>query len=238
MNIVPKTWAYGVTTVPQRRVTLLPRTLASLRAAGFDCPRLFVDGCDDPSSYSHFGLELTMRYPSLRAYGNWLMALLELYLRSPNADRFAVFQDDFVTYRNLRAYLDWCPYPGELNDRPKGYWNLYTFPENQRLSDGKIGWFFSNQLGKGGVALVFNREATVILLEHQHMITRAQDVNRGWKALDGGVVDSMRKSGWKEYVHDPSLVQHTGMESTISRSRHALAPSFRGEEFNAEEMIP
>src|SRR5579872_2050280 len=29
-------WAYGVTTVPARRDTLLPRTLASLRQAGFE----------------------------------------------------------------------------------------------------------------------------------------------------------------------------------------------------------
>lgn len=236
-TIIPKTWAYGVTTVPQRRVSLLPRTLDSLRKAGFDCPRIFVDGCDDRSLYSQFNKEITLRYPSVRAYGNWFLALLELYLRNPAADRFAIFQDDFVTYRNLRTYLDSCSYPGELNTKPKGYWNLYTFPENQALSQGRSGWYSSDQMGKGGLALIFNREAVTVLLQQQHMIFRVQDPNRGWKSLDGGVVTAMKNEGWTEYVHNPSLVQHTGLTSTIGRAKHALAPSFRGEEFNAEEMI-
>jgi hypothetical protein len=39
-----RTWAYGITTVPSRLTTLLPRTITSLAAAGFDKPHLFVDG--------------------------------------------------------------------------------------------------------------------------------------------------------------------------------------------------
>lgn len=237
MTIILKTWAYGVTTVPQRRATLLTRTLESLKAAGFDRPRLFVDGEADPGSYSRFGLEVTTRYPTIRAFGNWFLSLLELYLRNPTADRFAVFQDDLVTYRNLRRYLDWCPYPGELDTQPKGYLNLYTFPHNQALSQGKKGWYFSDQMGKGAVALVFNREATRLLLASQYMVDRPQDPNRGWRAVDGGIVEAMKLVNWKEYVHNPSLVQHTGAVSTFNKTQHAPAPSFRGEDFNAEELI-
>ena len=40
-------WAYGITTVPSRRENLFERTLQSLAVAGFDNPRLFVDGVDD-----------------------------------------------------------------------------------------------------------------------------------------------------------------------------------------------
>ena len=38
----PLRWVYGVTTVPERRADLLPRTLVSLDRAGFPSPRIFV----------------------------------------------------------------------------------------------------------------------------------------------------------------------------------------------------
>jgi hypothetical protein len=231
----PPKWAYGVTTVPARRDDLLPRTLTSLHAAGFDRPRLFVDGCDDPRSWEReFQLEVTARFPRIRTYGNWVLSLAELYIREPNADRYAVFQDDFVTYRNLREYLTLTQYP------ERGYWNLYTFPSNQKLcpDDGRhVGWYESNQLGRGAVALVFNREAVTTLLRHQHMVDRPQDSSRGWRAVDGGIVDSMRKAGWKELVHNPSLVQHTGYVSAMGNRPHKLANSFRGEDFDARELL-
>lgn len=224
-------WAAGLITVPARKTTHLPRTLESLSKAGFPCVRLFVDGCKDPAEYAQFGLEVTTRYPSMRTAGNWMLALAELYLRDPHAERFAMFQDDFVTYRNLRAYLDRCPYPG------KGYWNLYTFPENQALAKGRRGWYPSNQRGAGAVAIVFNNEATRLLLGHQRMFDRAMNPERGWRFIDGGIVEAMKEAGWREYVHNPSLVQHTGRASTIVRKRFIPAVSFRGEEFNAEELI-
>src|SRR5688572_13834079 len=96
-------WAYGVTTVPKRRRDLLPRTLGSLAAGGFAAPWLFVDGCDElPGWRAEFvapgrAAGVTCRYPLVRAYANWGLALGELWLRDPHADRYAVFQDDFVT---------------------------------------------------------------------------------------------------------------------------------------------
>lgn len=245
-------WATALTTVPKRRTTLLPRTLASLKAAGFgDGLRLFVDGDNDPQSWEReFGLEVTCRFPRVRAYGNWVLALAELYARDAHADRYAVFQDDFTTYRNLRAYLEAAPYP------ERGYWNLYTFPENQRLApadNGKqrVGWYPSNQLGKGALALIFDRNAVVMLLTHHNIVTRIQNGCYGWRKIDGGVVEAARKAGWTEYVHNPSLVQHTGIVSTMDKRAKAdgiehteyrwqpnhLATSFRGESFDALKLL-
>lgn len=222
-------WAYGVTTVPQRRRDLLVRTLGSLRAAGFPEPRLFVDGERDPRSWEdEFNLGVTARWPTIRTYGNWVLSLAELYIREPAAERYAVFQDDFVTYRNLRQYLESCKYP------ENGYWNLYTFPSNQALCPrGHRGWYESNQMGRGAVALVFDRSVVLSLLTHQHMVERPMDAHRGHKAVDGGVVEAFRKMGGKEYVHNPSLVQHTGLVSSMGNKPHKLAESFCGEEFDA-----
>ena len=247
-------WAYGVTTVPERRADLLPSTLASLAAAGFDKPRLFIDGCKpSQSDYESLGLETTYRWPKVRAYGNWILALAELYIREPNMERYAIFQDDLVTYRNLRTYLERTPYPD-----PCGYCNLYTFPSNQLLAP-RVGaggrWYLSNQNGRGAVGLVFSLPAVLTLLTYQgpalsvdelrakvaarHMVERPMDAGRGWRSLDGGVIEAMKKAGWKEWVHNPSLVQHTGKQSMIEASHDGqrLAVSFRGENYDALAML-
>lgn len=233
VDVPPSTmeWAYGVTTVPKRRQRELPVTLESLKAAGFDKPRLFIDGAKDDTEYAEFGLETTCRWPTIRTFGNWVLGLIELYIRQPNADRYAIFQDDFVTYRNLKAYLEQIHYP------EKGYLNLYTFPENQRLAPpNHTGWYEANQRGLGAVALVFNREAVVQLLSNDQIVGRPIDPN-GYKRIDGGFVTAFNSIGWKEYVHNPSLVQHTGLVSSMGNARHKLADSFRGEQFNALELL-
>jgi len=227
-------WAYGITTVPERIDDLFPGTLNSLKNAGFESPHVFVDGGSDLTAYSKFDLEVTLRgSQNVRTAGNWVLSLYELYIRNPTADRYAIFQDDFVTYKNLREYLEKCEFPSH------GYWNLYTFPANQELAPDQesVGWYLSNQYGRGAVALVFSLEGVTKLLTSQHMIMRPQDPRRGWRAVDGGVVTALKKEGWKEYVHNPSLVQHTGDISAMRNKPHKKAESFRGEEFDAMELL-
>ena len=223
-------WAYGVTTVPARRETLLPQTLASLAAAGFDAPRLFVDG--PPGTHDDLGLPTTYRGEQIRPFGNFYLALLELLIREPAADRYTVFQDDLVTYANLRVYLDAC------EDPPRGYWNLYTFPHNLHRCNGHSGWSHSDQLGKGAVGLVFPRDAARTLVTQYRMVEKPEDQRRGWKCIDGCVSDTMKAAGYKEYVHNPSLVQHTGDKSSIGNLKHPKADSFREGAFDARELIP
>lgn len=240
-------WAYGITVVDTvlddqgKRITvertkhLFPRTLKSLAKAGFDKPRLFIDGAKEGRDYEHLGLEITTHYPNLRTAGNWVLSLYELYIRNPEAKRYAIFQDDFVTGLNLRQYLDCCNYPD------KGYWNLYTFPVNQNLCPEKKtyqGWYPSDQFGKGAVALVFNREAVCTLLSQRSLVNRPQDAKRGHKAIDGGIIDAFKDIGWLEYTHNPSLVQHTGLMSSMGNPRHPTADSFQGEDFDFMTLVP
>jgi hypothetical protein len=162
---------------------------------------------------------VTARYPRIRTFGNWILGLAELYIREPTCDRYAMFQDDLVTYKNLRAYLESLPFP------ERAYWNLYTFPSNQKLcpGDGKHeGWYKSNQLGRGAVALIFSREGVKTLLEARaNIIDRPEDAHRGHRAV----------------VHNPSLTQHTGDHSSMGNRPHKKANSFRGETYDAKEMI-
>lgn len=235
-------WQHGLTTVPERRGDLLPRTLASLKAGGFDRPHLFIDGDHDGASWEReFGLKATARSERIRTAGNWMLALYELYYLDPNADRYLITQDDLVCVRNLRAYLEKSPYP------EKGYLNCYSFRANETVIAGKPpGWYPGYYLGSGppgfqkglgAVALVFTREAVMTLLKAEHMVERPQNAHRGWKAVDGGIVTSMNKAGWLEYVHAPSLVQHTGKVSSMQNREHPLAESFPGETFDALELL-
>ena len=227
-------WEYGITTVKSRSKDLFPRTLESLMNAGFDTPRVFVDGCtpsESDSIYKPYNLPLTIR-DNVRTAGNWVLSMYELYIRNPSAERYAIFQDDFVTVRNLRRYLELSPYPSE------GYQNLYTFPSNQSIAPkDHQGWYPANQLGKGAVALVFSNEAVRTLLGQNYLVDRFQSNTRGHKAIDGGIVESMKAKGWKEYVHTPSLTQHTGDVSSMGNSTHLKAISFPGENFNALDWL-
>lgn len=224
-------WSYGITTTPGRPADYLKRTVKSLASAGFDSPRLFVDGEGD---YGTFELPATFRVPKISPWGNWILALWELYLRQPNAKRYALFQDDMVTYRNLRSYLEARRWPG------KGYLNLFTFPPPRQIElPDEIGWHHSNQLGRGAVALVFNLDGVRALLTSQYARNKCGDSTprRAVQSIDGGVFHSMRNAGYCEYVHNPSLVEHIGAVSSIGNQKWECAATFRGEEFNAMELM-
>lgn len=237
-------WAVGVTTINERRHDLLPRTLRSLTDdAGFAVDRLFVDGDNDPRSWEEdFRLPVTCRSPRVRTAAHWILALHELYIRRHDADRFVMAQDDAVFAKDLRAYLERVPWP------ESSYLNLYTFPVNhpgelrrrgiKAPPDGHRGFYESNQLGKGAVCLVFDGPGVVTVLQNRdHILERCKNPTRGHKAIDGGVVDAMRKSGYREMVHMPSLCQHTGTSSSMGNRRHPLATSFPGEGWSALEVL-
>lgn len=239
-------WAYGVITVPERANDLLPQTLRSLAAGGFNQPHVFVDGSQSPLTSIDASTEQTLRWPKIKTFGNWSLGLLELVIRHPEADRYAMFQDDFVTYKNLRQYLEQVPYP------EKGWLNLYTFPSNQEIAPkDKTGFYESreittcspyedgrrSQTHRGAVALVFSKEAVITLFTSRHFAMKPLNVANPWKKIDGCIGTALNQAGWREFVHNPSLVQHTGRHSTMDNAPHPLATSFPGEDFDALELL-
>lgn len=230
----PMTWSYGVTTVLPRKTTTLPRTLTSLAAAGFDDPRLFVDG-GTQADWQGCKYPLTVR-DKINAYANWWLAAQELYVRSPNADRYLIVQDDVVFVRGLRTYLEKTPWPG------RGYLNLYTHPENAESGKTKRGFFRANQKGLGALALVFDKESIKAVLAAEHMVEKfrpkSKEPWRATKAIDGGVVETIRKSGGSEWTHFPSLAQHINEPSTLGHGG-IVSPCFpeEGEKFDARMLL-
>ncbi len=236
-----KKWAVGVTTVIERmRNNLLDTTLVSLERAGFPKPRLFIDGSEGLSEFDVLisTYDVTIRSPKILTAGNWTLAAWELLYRHPDSDLFAIFQDDCIAVRNLRQYIEAINYPSN------GYLNLYTFPKNEKPIKG---FYLSNQLGLGAVGLVFSNKALRVCLGSQHMANRpiAKRIRKGkeqpsprrWKAIDGGIVETIKKAGWKEYVHNPSLIQHTGKQSAMGNRMQPQAGTFPGEEFDALSLL-
>lgn len=234
-------WEYGITTVEERKGKELDKTIVSLKNGGFDKPRLFVDGTYALTMYKQgYNLDVSVRSTKIKTLGNWLMGMLELYIRNPHAHRYAIFQDDIVCCKNLRTYLDKCDYPD------KGYLNLITYPQNEGVkekyfqgvsSDTPVGWYPSNQMGKGAQGLVFNREALLVLLTHRYLFERLQDLEKGWSSIDGAIVSAMKRSNYTEYVHSPSLLRHVGETSTMGNNPQPPDVSFKGEEWDAMEML-
>jgi hypothetical protein len=223
-------WAFGITTIGNRYNTTLPITITSLRSAGFDNPILFID---DPGPYNWkiFNLECVYRSGRIKAFPNWFLAITELVLRFPLADRYALFQDDIITSRNLKLYLEKSEYP------ENGYWNLYTFPQNQELANGRKGWYESLQNGLSACGLVFSREVVLKFWKNTHLIERPRNAARGHKSIDGGVITALQQEGIKEFVHNPSLLQHIGTDSVIGNKKHPQSLSFMGEDFDLQKLL-
>jgi hypothetical protein len=208
-------WSYGITTVPSRAKTLLPATITSLAEAGFGRPVLFVDG----NGSIDINLPV-VTHPNIGQLNNWITALHYLVITT-KADRYALFEDDLVACRQLRQYLDKIP----IN---RTYLNLITHEDNRVETKDIPGWHVSNLLGRGAVGLVFDR-ATALLLTRDEMLTTYPS-NGGSKG-DAAIARSLRSIGYKELVHFPSLVDHTGMESTIGHS-YGKVSAFLGVDYD------
>lgn len=221
-------WSYGITSHALRATSLLPTTMASLKKGGFEDPIVFVD---QSSHLRHWDEKKVCRHKPLGVYGNFVLSLWELYLRNPMADRYALFQDDVLCCRNLRQYLERCP------DPHKGYWNLYLWPCNVKE---KTGWTLSDQWGRGALGLVFNNEAMRLLLSSTYFVNHPLNSHIGHKSADKAVVESFKLAHWREFVHNPGLIQHNSTVSLIPGKKapdHWRSPSFVGEDFDALSLL-
>lgn len=255
---MPLSWACGVTTVPERRETTLPKTLESLKQAGFTVSRLAVDGTQDWTSYQ---AEASFRFPRIGAWGSWITLLLELHLREPNADRYLMVQDDVVFCRNVKTYLE-RTIAHSLRTN-KQWFNLYTFDQNEQVIAGKpTGWHAAaeltgqggngRQVNKGALALVFSNACVEALLSHPSIVGKCRG-SRAKTNIDGSVGGALNQLGWREMIHNPSLVDHIGGDCSIIEKQiekevelkqrahvRGVLPkcqSFRGTEFDCLELL-
>jgi hypothetical protein len=196
----------------------------------------------------------------VHAFGNWWLGLLELYLRNPLADLFAVFQDDILMCRNTREYVEASIGDFTQKNPKPPYFNLFTCKPNEELirrtticatceregASPAAGWYLSNQWGWGGQALVFPRDTMVRMFQSKHLTERPLGMKNGvprpekaWINLDGGVSASVKSFGGVEAVHYPSLVHHVECQSVIgnTRDRRTEQGEWPGEDFDAVSWL-
>jgi hypothetical protein len=210
-----KRWSVGVTTAP-RPTSTLAECLASLSRAGWDNPRLFVDGdADVPDPFQN--LRRTHRAPQLGAWPSFYLALAELLMREPGAHAFLIVQDDVVFasgFDDVRAYLEQVLWPG----RTPGIVSLlcprpYTRPEP--------GWYrFHGDWIWGAQAFAFSPNAAREFLGDSRVIRHRDTHERNPLAdIDWCVGQWASRHRRPIYYPTPSLVQHVGLTSSLWKSR-------------------
>ena len=203
-------WAVGVTTSPRREATL-DTCIESLRRAGWEQPRLFVDAGAQVSAELQSFVE-TWHARRLGAWPNFLLSLSELVLRSPDADAFMMVQDDAYFYDadNLREYMESVLWPAET----PGIVSLYSTDAN----DARFaGWHAdSYRWLNGGLAFIFSADAAIRFLTDSNILSfRKLNPVGGTVNLDLLIGRWAEKERIPIMYPVPSLVQHFGNTTTI-----------------------
>jgi hypothetical protein len=204
-----RAWSVGVTTAP-RAVPTLADCLASLAKAGWDRPRLFIDGdAAIPEAFAH--LPRTDRRPQIGAWPNYYLALGEMLMRDPGADAYMLIQDDAL-FANLdvRAYLERILWPGK---RP-GVVSLFC---SRAYTKPEPGWYeFEGVWIWCALAFVFPREAAQRFLADLDVVLHRWSTTRHNLAeIDWRVGQWAADHGVPVYHPTPSLVQHIGEVSSL-----------------------
>jgi hypothetical protein len=239
---VPNRVTSIVTTCPARLHTLLPETVKAIRAAGFD-PDIYVDGLlsqNDRVAVQSLISDSAKVHDghNIKSFSHWYRSALTMYMQHPWSQWYVVFQDDLTCPKTLLQYILHSKLP------PKAYFNLFTFMENEQIvAESGTGWVEAYktikgaQLGRGAVCLLFRHDALTTLLSQQHMVMRRTDYKRGNSSLDGAIVEAMAQAGYREFIHNPSLVQHTGHVSSMGNKQHEQAKTYPGNEFDLMALL-
>ncbi|MEM8668091.1 MAG: hypothetical protein AAGG48_11275 [Planctomycetota bacterium] len=203
-------WAVGITTSPRRLPTLEP-CVQSVIDAGWKQPVLFIDGEVD-LPHSLLGLDSCRRKHALGAFPNYVLSLLELFMRDPYAEAYVMIQDDaiFVPSTATRDYLEQVLWPF---DGPC-IASLYC---SKKYNQTNAGWhLFPDNWIWGAVAFAFSNEAVRLILQSPELqLHRKQPGRDGLSKIDVVLGRIARSNSIPLIFPSPSLVQHIGAVSTI-----------------------
>jgi glycosyltransferase involved in cell wall biosynthesis len=200
------TWAVGILTAPRNPPTLFA-TIESLQKAGFPKLHVFAEpGAVLPAPTSELTVvQHQQRKGPLRNFAIACQSLLNTY---PNADCYAVFEDDVSAAIGLRSWCDMEFWPGD-----HAIISLYT---SRVFCDSRPGWQTLN-LGRyrtfGALALVFRKNELVDFLSDPQV---GRFIVSGKVGADGVVGEWALKRCIGIAYHSPSLVQHEGKTSSLA----------------------
>lgn len=185
-------------TTCKRKEPTVNESLQSVADAGFDRP-LVVEDLD-----------------KMGAWNTFRRALATLISHRPQADAYLMLQDDIRVSANCRSYVQKALWPSGSDT---GACSLYC---SGMYEHGDDGWNRHTTDTFGALAICFTP------LSARLFIAGTSPSRRGEAQVDLRVGRWCRLAGMSYWIHYPSLVEHTGMTSTISglpmmRSRRAKA---------------
>ena len=224
-------FAVGVLTAPRDEATL-PGTLRSLTEAGFDRLHVFAE----PNSPVATGAEcVVIRRPNTVAprlaqitpqpdgdqagrFGNWqnyLQALADLLKLNPEAQALVIAQDDIAIAPGTRQFLESDLWPAH----PVGLVSLYT-PRTQER-DRRVGCRRRQDwCRQGALCNVFPRAIAELFVNHPVALLWQREAGPAWlrnadDAATGTILRAMQRPA---YSYVPSLVEHTGEQSSLGHA--------------------
>jgi hypothetical protein len=198
-------WTVGLLTAPRSVPTILS-TLQSLQVAGFSPVHIFAEpGSWIPDKFRDY--PRTVHSQRRGNFANFYSSLVALYQNRPDAQSYAIFQDDVRPAGGLKAWCDDQFWPLKA-----GLVSLFT----PRVHAGaELGWrLLSPGFYRvfGGQALVFRRDVLQQFLADPQIIREFQH----GKNNDDAVVSAWAtRQGVRIAYHTPSLIQHVGIVSSI-----------------------
>lgn len=232
-----ETWAVGVTSA-RRQSPTLERTLDSLSAAGWDCPRLFTEpGVKLAARFRK--LPRTRRDKTIGAFPNWYLGLAELVMREPRAEAYLMVQDDVIFAQGVRAFLEFTLWPsfktGAVSIYCPSDYAVASTPGFHREDRGWRTWTAQ--------ALVFpNPTARALVAAGQLVAHRYSGPHDGLRNIDCIVGKWCREARRPFYVIYPSLAEHIGETSTLyphaTVSGRRKSSSFVGEDVDVTQTPP
>ncbi len=205
-------WAMAMLTAP-RAEPKIEQTLDSLRNAGFEDVHIFAEPeAWIPERFSH--LPVTKRPQRFGNFLNFYSCLSTLTCQHPDADAYAIFQDDIQLATGLRQWCEEQLWP--LNN---GIVSLFT----PRLhANSKAGWQIVSpgfQRVCGAQALIFRKDLLQKFLADARVIHSLRLRHHYDDAVLGGWLS---REGLGIAYHTPSPVQHVGRISSLFGNGHDL----------------
>ncbi|MCO6045294.1 hypothetical protein NG895_15390 [Aeoliella sp. ICT_H6.2] len=201
-------WSVGITTTPRRQSTL-EDCLDSLARAGWENPRLFLDGSARvPARYEH--LCATWREGRVGAWPAFYLAMVEMILHDPNADAYMLLQDDVMAHdrESLREYLEQVLWPGYRPGLVSLFYTGHDTTAGWHRADGNWDWGAQAFIFPAGVARAF-----VTDVEMSRSMLAASGENH--IPIPELIFEWVMRRGIETWYAIPSLTQHIGNTSTI-----------------------
>ncbi len=237
-------WAVGVTTAPRAQTALLT-SLRSLFGAGFRDVRVFAE----PGAVLPKGVAgITVNEANRGVFQNWRFALQTLRDEKPDAEFFAVMQDDVLYSKNLREFMErdlWfaddvgfiSPYRSggkTIKNRHFRRRRVKQWKSSEMYLAERQNYRDVCNMGDGlwgALTYIFPKKSVDLVLADSGLKDRQ-------RTIDLAIHPVLARHKRRAVYYNPSLAEHIKGPSSIGHgSGLSSGGSFKGEEFDCLSLL-